>query len=250
MNTTLTDSVTVVPTPTTRAVADSVNFAVATGSCVLVHGGHGTGKATAVRRALYSRRLDAVWIDVAARPTGRELLRMLHTDVVAPEQWSERDRQDDVAAALATTRRPVVVRHADRLTAEAMGQLHWLHGRPDAQWPLILTGGPKALATMRRDPLISNSIANCVAVSQLKADDMVAAASGMHPLFMNAPNPLLYTVDKAVGHGVIGRWSMFLRHALYQRSHLIEQGYDIPLALSRALAAVALEAMPQLKSGR
>ena len=85
--------------------------------------------------------------------------------VVRP--MGRRDRHLAFVHALAAQERIIVVRNAERLTAEAAGQLQWLHLRPGKQFSLYLIGDTNVGAALHRDHLLYDDIATTVEIRPL-----------------------------------------------------------------------------------
>ncbi len=237
------DEARTVRTPAFQRVADTAALVVPRHEIALVHGPHSTGKRTALRSWLAGQDLPVARVTLAGTESGRKLLQLLHDQVIAPDDLPERDLQDDLVEALAAQPRIVVIEHTERLTAEAAGQLEWLHGRPGQQAAWFLVGGPQAAKAIGKDPLLWDAICATVEVSPLKGEDLFRALQGMHDLFLGAGTDLLVEIDDRVCHGILGRWSRVLQHAIHLRDRLVANGYDRPV-LNRTFTKAVLASMP------
>lgn len=148
------DEARIVRTPATQRIEDMAALVVPRHEIALIYGPHGTGKRTALNSWLAGQDLPVARVTLAGNESGRKLLSQLHDQVIAPDDLPERDLQDDLVEALADQPRIVVIEHTERLTAEAAGQLEWLHGRPGQQAAWILVGGPQAAKAIGKDPLL------------------------------------------------------------------------------------------------
>jgi len=237
------DEARIVRTPATQRIEDMAALVVPRHEIALVHGPHGTGKRTALNSWLAGQRLPVARVTLAGNESGRKLLSQLHDQVIAPDDLPERDLQDDLVEALAAQPRIVVVEHTERLTAEAAGQLEWLHGRPGQQAAWILVGGPQAAKAIGKDPLLWEAVCATVEVTPLKDDDLLRAVRAMHDLFAGADTTVLAKIDNQLCRGVLGRWARYLQHALHLRDRLLEAGRERPV-LDQTFASAVTATMP------
>jgi hypothetical protein len=237
------DEARTVRTPAFQRIADTAALVVPRHEIALVHGPHSTGKRTALRWWLTGQDLPVARVTLAGTESGRKLLQLLHDQVIAPDDLPERDLQDDLVEALAALPRIVVIEHTERLTAEAAGQLEWLHGRPGQQAAWFLVGGPQAAKAIGKDPLLWDAICATVEVTPLKGEHLFRALQGMHDLFLGAGPDLLAEIDDRVCHGILGRWSRFLQHAIHLRDRLADSGHDRPV-LDRTFTKAVIASMP------
>jgi hypothetical protein len=233
----------VVHTPAFQRIQDAGALVVPRHEIAVIHGQHSTGKRTALRAYLAAQELPVTRVTLSGNETGRKLLQLLHDQVIARDDLPERDLQDDLVEALAAQPRIVVVEHTERLTAEAAGQLEWLHGRDGQQAAWFLVGGPHAAKAIGKDPLLWNAICATVEVTPLKGDDLFRALQGMHDLFLGAGTDLLAEIDSRVCRGVLGYWSRFLQHAIHLRDRLVAEGHDRPV-LDRTFTKAVVASMP------
>lgn len=210
---------------------------------LVVHGEHGTGKHTAVTAYLEAQPLPVVELEMPPRQSSKDIVRWMHTAVVADAELPERDLQDDLVEALAAEDRIVLIRYAHRLCAEAAGQLQWLHNRPDHRWSLFLVGGPATGAALERDPLLREAVAATVEAKPLRGDELIRVLQNMHQMFLGAGADLLTEIDTRVCHGIFGHWARFLQHALHLRDLIAARGDDPPV-LDRRFAKAVLQSMP------
>jgi hypothetical protein len=207
------DEARVVRTPAFQQIEDTAALVVPRHEIAVVHGPHSTGKRTALRAYLAGQPLPVARVRLAGNESGRKLLQLLHDQVISPDSdLPERDLQDDLVEALSARPRIVVVEHTERLTAEAAGQLEWLHGRDGQQASYFLLGGPQAAKAIGKDPLLWDAICSTVEITPLKDDDLLRA---LH----------------------------FLQHAIHLRDRLAAQGLDRPV-LDRTFAKAVLQSMP------
>ncbi len=237
------DEARTVRTPAFQRIADTAALVVPRHEIALVHGPHSTGKRTALRSWLAGQDLPVARVTLAGTESGRKLLQLLHDQVIAPDDLPERDLQDDLVESLAARPRIVVIEHTERLTAEAAGQLEWLHGRPGQQAAWFLVGGPQAAKAIGKDPLLWDAICATVEVTPLKGEDLFRALQSMHDLFLGAGPDLLAEIDDRVCHGILGRWSRFLQHAIHLRDRLVATGHDRPV-LDRTFTKAVIASMP------
>ena len=234
---------TAVTLPAVDKIASSISLAAGYGQAVVVHGPLGTGKYTATKMALNKLGLPAVELDLEPAMSSKAVVRRLHNALVGHDDVSERDLQDDVIEALATESRPVLVRHCDRLTREATGQLHWLHAHPDVRFPLLLVGGPATGRALRAEAHLAGNVVQTVEVTALDGRELLDAVQSLHMLLTGAGADLLAVIDKQVCRGLIRNWVTFLTVALHERDKIIAAGAPAPV-LGRELATIAVRAMP------
>ncbi len=137
----------------------------------------------------------------------------------------------------------MLVRHCDRLTREATGQLHWLHTHPDVRFPLLLIGGPSTGRALRTEAHLAGSVVQTVEVTPLEGRALLDAVQSLHMLLTGAGAELLTAIDKQVCRGLIRNWVTFLSVALHERDKIIARGAPAPV-LGRELATIAVQAMP------
>ncbi|RYP86866.1 hypothetical protein EKO23_07790 [Nocardioides guangzhouensis] len=195
------------------------DFVVPRGEAMVVYGALGTGRYTAVRSYLETQPLPWHLIDLPPNQNATKINTWLYRETITADVLPLRDMQDDLVEALAEQPRIVVVRHAERLTAEAAGQLQWLHDRPDATWALILIGDSTVGTALQRDPLLAHAITGTVEVRPLADRDMLRVLQDLHPLFLNADPRLLQAIDNQVCKGNLDRWVRFLDRALWLADH-------------------------------
>lgn len=239
----LPDGANMVTLPAVDKIADSVTLAARYGHAVVVHGPFGTGKYTATRMALDKLHLVPIELDLEPGMSSKAVVRRLHTALIGHDDVAERDLQDDVIEALAADTRPVLVRHCDRLTREASGQLHWLHAHPDVAFPLLLVGGPSTGRALRAEAHLAGAVVQTIEVAPLADRELLDAVQSLHPLLLGAGAELLTALDKQVCRGLIRNWVTFLTVALHQRDKIIASGARAPV-LGRELAVVTVQAMP------
>lgn len=233
----------IVAPPAVRDIAPAVDLAAAYGQTVVVHGGHGTGKYTAVKMALDVMGMPAFEFDLEPGMSSKAVVRRLHNALVGHDDVAERDLQDDVTEALAAAPRAVIVRHADRLTREAAGQLNWLHQHPACRFPLILVGGPAMGRALRAEAHLAGTVVQTVEVKPLTGREMLTTVQQLHLLLTGAGTELLTQIDKVVCHGVIRHWITFLTVALHIQSAAVASGKNVPV-LSNELASATVYKMP------
>jgi len=242
--TTRVPGVSIVRTPAFDRVATAARLTIATGQTAVVSGLPGVGKRTATVAVLSDAGLPVHDVDLEPGMSSKDMVRRLHHRVVGHDDVSERELQDDLVEALAAAPQIVLVRHADRLTREAAGQLHWLHDRPRAHWPLFLIGGPGTDTALGREAHLHGSILQTVHVEPLKDRVLIDVLQEMHPLLLGAGAPLLTQIDHAVCHGVLGHWIKFLTVAQHIQSLSVAAGHDAPV-LDADLARATIALLPK-----
>ena len=238
-----TDEAKLVRTPALSRIEAAAALVVPHHEILVVHGEHGTGKNTAVDTYLAGQPHPVIDLELQPRQSSKDIVRWLHDRVVAADVLPERDLQDDLVEALAAEQRIVVVRHAHRLSAEAAGQLQWLHARPGHAWSLFLIGGPRTGAAISRDPLLRGAVTATVEVKPLKGDELLGVLQSMHPLFLGAGVELLTEIDSRVCHGLLRNWARFLQHAIHLRDLVTAHGSDAPV-LDRRFAKAVVQSLP------
>ncbi|WP_141014464.1 AAA family ATPase [Nocardioides sambongensis] len=247
-----------VATPAVKDVRQTAGYVIPRAEGMLVHGPIGTGRSTAVKAYLQEQALPWHWLDLSpglsAKQLDTRLLRQVATDDV---DLPQRDVQDDLVDALAAQPRILVIRHAERLTTEAAGELQWLHDRPDAAWSLILIGNETVGTAIHRDPLLANAITGTVRVGPLKDRNLLSTLQSLHPLFLTADPQLLIRIDDKVCHGNLGHWTRFLDRALALHHQHQAQHTALPDSLDNdhprldvPLAKATLQALRQLPQPR
>jgi hypothetical protein len=102
---------------------------------------------------------------------------------------------------------------------------------------------PAGAKAIGKDPLLWDAVCATVEVGPLKGEDLFRALRGMHDLLLGADTDLLAEIDDRFFHGVLGRWSRFLQHALHLRDQAVANGHAHPV-LDRQFAKAVLASMP------
>lgn len=233
----------IVRTPAFDRIAAAAALVIPTGQTAVIHGPAGTGKRTAALTVLSTAGIPVHEIDLEPGMSSKDMARRMHRSVIGHEDVSERDLQDDLVDALAATPHLILIRHADRLTREAAGQLHWLHERPGSHWPLFLLGGPGTGAALGREAHLRGSVLQTVEVEPLRERVLMDTLQQLHPLLLGAGVGLLGQIDKSVCHGLIRHWITFLRIALHISSLAVAAGHPAPV-LDRDLAKATIALLP------
>lgn len=214
-------------TPATRRIGESVDFVVPSSQIGCITGAAGVGKSTALRTVLDHRGTPTSWVDLPPVYTPKELIQWVYLDVVGdPEDFPQRDLQDDLIVELADSARVVVIGHAERLTKEAAGQLEWLHGRSPG-WSLYFVGLPAARARLATEPHLMVSLADAVEIRGLSTTELHAVLPKIHDLFLTADRSLIAGIDQTL-NGNLGLWTKFLRRALHIRAQAEQAGRPVP----------------------
>ena len=214
-------------TPATRRLGESVDFVLPGGLVGCVVGATGVGKSTALRTALEQRGIATTWVDLPAAYSPKDLVQWIYTDVVGdPEEFTQRDLQDDLTIELAGSTRMVVIGNAERLTKEAAGQLEWLHGRSPG-WALYFVGLPSALARISTEPHLMAALEDTVEIRSLSTAELHSVLPKIHDLFLTADRDLIDRID-AVLQGNLGLWAKFLRRAMHVRALAEQAGRPVP----------------------
>ncbi|MCD4532507.1 hypothetical protein LRP67_00175 [Nocardioides sp. cx-169] len=233
-------------TPSVRDVALTADFVVPRREVMLVHGALGTGRTTAVTAHLKSQPMPWHQVDLPPSQNAIKINTWLYRQVATKVDLPLRDLQDDLVEALSEQDRIVVVRHAERLTNEAAGQLQWLHAHPDTRFAMVLIGDESVGSAVQRDPLLAHAVTGTVQVKPLTDRVLLRVLQGLHPLFLNADPPLLSAIDAQVCHGNLGRWIKLLDRVRW----LSEHDPAAPLGghphLDKRLAQAAIASLPKL----
>lgn len=227
------------PTPVTRRLGESADYVVPHGQIACVSGMVGVGKSTALRAVLEKRGAATSWVDLPSVYTPKSLIERIYLDVVGdPEDFPQRDLQDDLIAELTSSGRVVVIGNAERLTKEAAGQLEWLHAQSTG-WALYLVGIPGTSARIASEPHLASALADIVEVRPLSTIELHTVLPNIHDLFLGADRILIDSIDTTL-KGNLGLWMKFLHRALHIRDLAIQAGRDAPtldVTLARATFA-------------
>ncbi|MGB3763761.1 MAG: AAA family ATPase [Ornithinimicrobium sp.] len=233
-------------TPAVRDVALTADFVLPRREVMVVHGALGTGRTTAVTAHLQSQQVPWHRIDLPPNQNAIKINTWLYRQIATKADLPLRDLQDDLVEALAEEDRIVVVRHAERLTAEAAGQLQWLHAHPDTRFALILIGDQSVGPAVQRDPLLVHAISGTVHVKALTDRALLRVLQGLHPLFLNADPQLLEAIDAQVCHGNLGRWTKLLDRVQWFSEHDPATPVGGHPHLDKRLAQAAIASLPKL----
>lgn len=233
-------------TPATAEVHNTASYVIPRQEAMLVHGALGTGRFTAVATYLRSQARPWCQIDLPPNQNAIKINTWLYRKIAADADLPLRDLQDDLVEALAEQDRIIVVRHAERLTNEAAGQVQWLHAHPQTRFAMILIGDDNVGHALQRDPLLAHAITGVVHVKALSGTDLLRVLQGLHPLLLNAEPALLTAIDGQVCHGNLDRWTKFLDRALWlaQRDPAAPVGGHS--ALDKRLAQATLASLPKV----
>lgn len=234
------------PTPGTREVARVAGYVVPRGEVMLVHGALGTGRTTAVTNYLSSQRLPWHQIDLPPNPNAIKINSWLYRQIATKVDLPLRDLQDDLVEALSEQDRIVVIRHAERLTKEAAGQLQWLHAHPDTRLSMILIGDQSVGSAVQREPLLAHAITGTVHVTPLTDRVLLQVLQGLHPMFLNADPALLTAIDAQVCHGNLSHWVKLLDRAQWLSGHDPAAPPGGHAQLDKRLAQAAIASLPKL----
>jgi hypothetical protein len=232
-------------TPAVHAVRQTAEYVVPRAEAMIVYGPLGTGRSTAVRAYLENQPLPWHLIDLPLSQNATRINTWLYRATVAHDDLPLRDMQDDLVDVLAQSPRVIVVRHAERLTAEAAGQLQWFHDRPGAQWSLILIGDTTVGSALQRDPLLAHAITGTVEVRPLTDRDLLPVLQGLHPLLLNADPRLLQAIDNQVCKGNLAYWTRFLDRALWLTDHQPQGTATEAPRLDKHLAQAVIAQLPK-----
>jgi len=228
-------------TPATRRVGESADYVVPSSQVGCITGASGVGKSTALRQALDLRGTPSTWIDLPPVYTPKELIQWIYLDVVGdPEDFPQRDLQDDLVVELAGSGRVVAIRHAERLTREAAGQLEWLHSRSPG-WAMYVVGLPAARARLATEPHLMSAMVDAVEVRSLATTELHAVLPKIHDLFTTADRELIDRIDQSLD-GNLELWVKFLHRALHIRDLARQAGRPVP-PLNVDLARATLPAI-------
>ena len=233
------------PTPAVRAVRQTAKYVVPRAEAMVVYGPLGTGRSTAVHAYLEKQPLSWHLIDLPPSQNATRINTWLYRATIAHDDLPLRDMQDDLVDVLAQHPRVIVVRHAERLTAEAAGQLQWLHDRPGAQWSLILIGDTTVGTALQRDPLLAHAITGTVEVRPLTDIDLLPVLQGLHPLLLNADPRLLQAINNQVCKGNLAHWTRFLDRALWLTDRQPHGTATEGPRLDKHLAQAVIAQLPQ-----
>jgi DNA transposition AAA+ family ATPase len=244
------DEVAIVKTRAFDSLDKPTAFTIRHNDVMVVSGPLGVGKQTAVRSVLAEHSLPVTWLrPPPPRQTQQDLVRCLHAGVVGNDDLPERKLQDDLIDALRGDQRVVVVEDADRLTAEAAGQLEFLHAQPGATWSLVLIGNTGTAHAIARDHFLADAVGATVKVAPLAGKDLLDTLQGMHQMLLGADPELLLEINDKLCKGHLGAWARFLQKAIDLRDLAVGGGQDAPV-LNRTFARAVIATMPRADAGR
>jgi hypothetical protein len=232
-------------TPAFDQLDEAGAFALPLRELIVVHGEHWAGKTVLTDTFLSRQSLPHTILELPPKPSSKDIVRWLHRSICGNDearQLSERDLQDDLVIALAEPR-IITVRHVQRLTAEATGQLEWLHSHQRTDFALLMEGGPGTGAVIKREAALLGRIAKTVHVARLETALLLPALHEMHDLFLGAETDLLVEIDNRALHGLLGNWARFLQAALHLRTTVAATGKPVP-NFNRNFAKAILAALP------
>lgn len=214
-------------TTATRRVGQSADYVVPSCQAGCITGPSGVGKATALRQALDLRATPTTWVNLPPVYTPKELIQWIYLDVVGdPEDFPQRDLQDDLIVELAGSGRVVAIGNAERLTREAAGQLEWLHSRSPG-WAMYFLGLPAARARLATEPHLTAALVDAIEVRALSTTELHAALTQIHDLFTTADRALIDRINQTL-EGNLALWVKFLHRALHIRDQAKAAGRPMP----------------------
>lgn len=233
-------------TPATRRLQESASYVVPNGLIACVTGQVGVGKSTALRAALQLQDTHLTWVDLPAVYSPKELIQLMYLDIVGdPEDFPQRDLQDDLLAELATGGKTIAIANAERLTKEAAGQLEWLHSTTPG-WAMYLVGLPATSSRIATEPHLNAALIDAVGIQALSSTELYTVLPDIHDMFFSADRNLIDQIDKVL-KGNLGQWMKFLHRSLHISQLAIQAGRD-PLTLNADLARAALAKMTTASS--
>lgn len=226
-------------TPAVRRIGESVDYVVSSAAVGCITGPKGTGKSTALQAVLDRRSLPTSWVELPATYSVKQLIQWIYLDVLGdPEEFPQRDLQDDLIEELTGSGRTVVVAHAERLTKEAAGQLEWLHARSPG-WALYLVGLPATRTRVSTEPHLMAALVDAVDIRALSTEELHTVLPDIHDVFLGADRILIDRIDQHL-KGNLGLWMKFLHRALHIRTLAEKAGRPTPpLDVDLARAALA-----------
>lgn len=239
------ESARVVRTPAFAELDDIGAFVVRHAEILSIDGDPGVGKTTLTTDWASRQSVPVTPISLPPKQSSRDIVRLLHAAIAADTDMaglSERDLQDDLVALLESPR-VFVIRNVQRLSAEAAGQLEWLHSHPRAAFALVLEGGPGTAAAIERDALLRGRIARTLTVPALRGRVLLDTLRNMHDLFLAADADLLVEIDTRVCRGVLRHWGRFLQSAIDLQHQAATAGRPVPV-LDRTFAKAVLATLP------
>lgn len=177
------------------------------GICV-AYGDPGAGKTFALRVALARHCVVPVtWMEAEHRPTllglTKRLLERLGSDVPL-------GRTRDLIPPLQTLLeqpRLVVIDEAQRLTAECVDHLRYLHDQPSSNFGLALAGGVRCMEVLSQEPQLGRRASLRVEFTLLQPDEVCDYVRRFHPMYAGVADGLIGKADRLYAHGTPGLWT-------------------------------------------
>jgi hypothetical protein len=229
-------------------ITAQLHFTTTFHGTMVVAGADGAGKRFPLMTCLQEQPLPHHVVVLPATVSAKDMVQLIYEAVHANDDvFALRDMQDELIETLSGEPRIIVIDGVDRLSQQAADQLHYLHGRANATWALVLLGGPKAVRAITTSAALRGDVIAAVEILPLTGDELLRAVRGLHQLFLTPPDELILTVDMHVCRGRMKNWARFLQGALYLRRLATDRGEEPPtLDVDLAKAVVAL--MPTLKT--
>lgn len=229
-------------------IADQLHFATTFHGTMVVAGADGAGKRFPLLTCLQEQPLPHHVVVLPATVSAKDMVQLIYEAVHANDDvFALRDMQDELIEALSGEPRIIVIDGAERLTRQAADQLHYLHGRANATWTLVLLGGPDTVRTITTSAALRGEVIAAVEILPLTGDELLHAVRGLHQLFLIPPDELIRAVDKQVCRGLLKNWARFLQAALYLRRLATDRG-EVPPPLDVELTKAIVTLMPTLKT--
>lgn len=193
-----------------RAVADLLE-AQAMG---VIHGDAGLGKSFAVDFAVRRTNTEYCWVEFPPRSTMKQITETLLSALTGLEHRGERLKLSrDLLGVLSEEPRLVVVDEAQRLNAECVEYLRYLHDDPATSFALVLVGGNGCWEVLSRHPMLEARVFRRVAFQPMKPEHVLKAIPNYHGIYADADRELLLRVDELFAHGNFRRWASFTKTA-------------------------------------
>lgn len=231
----------IAPHPATPEIQSRLRFTVSNAGTMVVAGPRGSGKGVALKAALQAQSLPFTIVTMPPAPSENRLMSLLVDAVLGDrEDYDLRDMQDDLVETLSKESSILVIDQAQELTTKAASQLQYLHSRPGAPWSLLLVGCETVDHASTTSARLRGDIITTAEVNPLKGDHLLDALRAIHACFSISDPKLLKAIDHDYCHGLLGRWILFLQHALHLADAARADAPTPEITLQLARAATAL----------
>ena len=180
-----------------------------------VHGPAGTGKTFAVEAALEDLiKIPIVYCSLSTmnNVTPFQLAKELFKSVTGAEPPRVPSRFPLVEALedyLVAPERLIVLDEAQRLSGDCLEMIRQLHDSRKTRFAVLYVGGNGCWERLSREPMLKSRIFRRLPFPPLSPEAVPRLIRYYHPIWAQADNELLTSIDETYAEGVLRNWASF-----------------------------------------